>query len=287
MNAVAIGPFVFAPDRFAAILAIAAFLLLSEILARKVDRRFSSWAWGASISFIVGARIGHVLQHVSSFAAEPVRAFYVWQGGFMIEAGVALTLAYTLFRFRRELKLSLWAALPSAAAAYVAFFVLQLTAGTPATPLPTGNIYQTLAGEQFQPAAELTGQPVVINLWATWCPPCRREMPMMADVAANTDDARLVFVNQGEGQDIIRRYLTDENLDLEHVILDGLGEFGRHYEVPGLPATFFIGSDGMLQSVHMGEISREGLLSGIAALQDDQPDTADPHQINITGGAEE
>ena len=55
MNAVAIGPLVFAPDRFAAILAIAAFLFLSEILARKVDRRFSSWAWGATLAFIAGA----------------------------------------------------------------------------------------------------------------------------------------------------------------------------------------------------------------------------------------
>jgi len=282
MNAVVIGPFVFAPDRFAAILAIAAFLFLSGILARKVDERFSSWAWGASVSFIVGARIGHVLQHAGSFLAEPLRAFYIWQGGFMIEAGVALAIAYTLFRFRRELKLTLWTALPSAAAAYVAFFVLQLTAGTPATPLPTGDTYRTLAGEQFNPP-DLEGQPVVINLWATWCPPCRREMPMMADVAANTDDARLVFVNQGEGQEIIQRYLTAENLDLEHVVLDGLGEFGRHYEVPGLPATFFIGSDGMLQSVHMGEISREGLLSGIAALQDDQPDAGDPPRNDSIG----
>lgn len=286
MNAVVIGPFVFAPDRFAAILAIAVFLLLSGILARKVDERFSSWAWGAAISFIVGARIGHVLQHAGSFLAEPLRAFYIWQGGFMIEAGIALAIAYTLFRFRRELKLTLWTALPSAAAAYVAFFVLQLTAGTPATPLPTGDTYRTLAGEHFNPP-DLEGQPVVINLWATWCPPCRREMPMMADVAANTDDARLVFVNQGEGQEIIQRYLTAENLDLEHVILDGLGEFGRHYEVPGLPATFFIGSDGMLQSVHMGEISREGLLSGIAALQDDQPDASDPPRNAGSGGVAE
>lgn len=169
MNAVAIGPFVFAPDRFAAILAIAAFLLLSEILARKVDQRFSSWAWGATVAFVVGARVGHVIQHASSFLAEPLRVFYMWQGGFMIEAGIALAFAYTFFRFRRELRLTLWTALPSAAAAYVAFFVLQLSAGVPATPLPTGDIYRTLAGERFNPS-ELEGQPVVINLWATWCP---------------------------------------------------------------------------------------------------------------------
>ena len=96
---------------------------------------------------------------------------------------------------------------------------------------------------------------------------------MMADVAASTDDARMVFVNQGEGVDIIRRYLTTENLELDHVVLDALGEFGRHYEVPGLPATFFIGRDGTLQSVHMGEISREGLVAAIQKLQVEGNDT--------------
>lgn len=93
---------------------------------------------------------------------------------------------------------------------------------------------------------------------------------MMADVAANTDDARLVFVNQGEGAEVIQRYLTAKNLKLDHVILDALAEFGRRYEVPGLPATFFIGSDGTPRSVHMGEISREGLLEDVSRIQPEE-----------------
>lgn len=271
MNAVAIGPVVFAPDRFAAILAIAVFLVSSEVLARKVDQRFSVWAWGATMAFIVGARAGHVIEHAGSFLAEPLRVLYIWQGGFLIGAGVALALLYTLFRFRREFRLVLWTLLPGAAAAYVAFFSLQLTAGAPSLPLPTGDMYRTLAGVPFAPS-DLEGRPTVINLWATWCPPCRREMPMMADVAATSDDARFVFVNQGEGMSVVERYLAAENLELDHVVLDSLGEFGRHYEAPGLPATLFIGSDGKVQSVHMGEISREGLLAGIERIQSSKPD---------------
>lgn len=282
MNAVAIGPFVFAPDRFAAILAIAVFLLLSEILARKVDQRFSVWAWGATIAFIVGARAGHVIQHAGGFLAEPVRVIYLWQGGFLIEAGAALALLYTLHHFRRELRLVLWTPLPGIAAAYVAFFVLQLTAGAPSIPLPTGDTYRTLAGARFEPS-ELKGQPTVINLWATWCPPCRREMPMMADVASSSDGAGFVFVNQGEGMNVIERYLAAENLELDRVVLDSLGEFGRHYEVPGLPATLFIGSDGMVQLVHIGEISREGLLAGIERIQLPMPDA---DAISIEGSVE-
>ncbi len=186
--------------------------------------------------------------------------------GFHTAFGAAVAVVFTLLRFRLQWRLVLWSALPGAVAAYAAVFVLQLTAGVPAIPLPTGDNYLTLAGEPFNPT-DFKGRPVVVNLWATWCPPCRREMPMMADVAASNDAATFVFVNQGEGREVIDRYLKTENLKLDHVALDSLREFGGHYAVPGLPATLFIGSDGTLQSVHMGEISREALAAGVQKIQ--------------------
>jgi len=265
MNFVAIGPLVFAPDRFAAILAIAVFLIGGEVLGRKVNNRFSSWSWGAAATFVIGARLGHVLEHISSFAQEPIRVLYIWQGGFMIAAGIAMAVIYTLWTFRRQLKLALWSALPSAAAGYVALSMLALTGGAPALPLPSGDTFRTLANTPFDPQA-LTGKPTVLNLWATWCPPCRREMPMMTEVAATVQDVDIVFVNQGENAATIDRYLTSVGLDIDKIILDPLGEFARHYEVMGMPVTLFIGSDGTLRSLHMGEISREALLAGIAEL---------------------
>ncbi|MGH6760801.1 MAG: prolipoprotein diacylglyceryl transferase family protein [Phyllobacterium sp.] len=264
MNAISVGPLVFATDRFAAILAIVAFLIVNEVLARKVDDRFSAWGWKAVIAFIAGARLGHVAWHAESFMAEPLRAFFIWQGGFRVEAGVLVALAYTAFHFRRHLRQAAWTLLPAACAAFAAVFVVQLAAGTPRTPLPTGR-FITLSDEIVQPS-ELNGQPLVVNLWASWCPPCRREMPMMADVAAQSSDARFIFVNQGEGREAIQTYLRGEKLELENLLLDSLGEFGRNYSIPGLPATLFIGSDGILRSVHMGEISREVLMKGVADL---------------------
>ena len=268
MNAVTIGPLFFATDRFAAILAIAAFLAAGEILSRKVDRCFSSWNWQAVLWFILGARLGHVVQHAGSFSLEPLRAFALWQGGFLVWTGIAAAAAFTLFFFRHDLKIALWAPLPAAAAAFIAVAIIQLTAGAPATPLPPGQ-FLTLDGRTIVPET-LRGKPLVINLWATWCPPCRREMPMMADVAAMTGDVTFVFVNQGEGADAVGSYMASEGIALETVLLDSLGLFGRHYAAPGLPATLFIGGDGKLRSIHMGEISREKLAEGIEALQDIQ-----------------
>jgi hypothetical protein len=90
---------------------------------------------------------------------------------------------------------------------------------------------------------------------------------MMAEIAATTADTAFIFVNQGEGLATIEHYLEAENLELDHIVLDSRGEFGRHYDALGLPTTLFIGSDGQLRSVHMGEISREGLLTGIDRLR--------------------
>ncbi len=256
----------FAADRFAAILAVMVFLVLGEILARKVDGRLAGWSWTAVLLFILGARAGHVVIHWPSFAEEPWRVLAVWQGGFLIPAGLALAAAYTAFVFRRRPGDALWAVVPSAAAIFAGIVVLQLTAGTPPRPLPEGS-FAMLDGGTVTPAT-LAGRPVVINLWASWCPPCRREMPMMADVAAGNDDAIFLFVNQGEERDTVSAYLVREGISLGDVVLDGAGAFARHYEIPGLPATLFTGADGALRSVHLGEISREQLQAGIAALQE-------------------
>lgn len=266
MNAFSIGPLMFSPDRFAAVLAVGIFLAGTELLARNVDARFSGWSWRAGLAFLIGARLGHVIRHFDSFAAEPMRALAVWQGGFLIPAGIVAALAITLIYLRRQPRLLVWTPVPAAAAAFIAMLVIQLTAGVPPTPLPAGT-YNALDGSAVAPAS-LTGKPMVINLWASWCPPCRREMPMMADVAAANDEATFLFVNQGEDAAMVSSYLEAEGLALDTVLLDGLGRFSRHYTTPGLPATLFIGADGTLRSIHMGEISREALSAGIAELQE-------------------
>ncbi len=53
---------------------------------------------------------------------------------------------------------------------------------------------------------DLAGKPLVINLWATWCPPCRREMPVLAAAQQANPDVRFVFVNQGEGQLLVEKF---------------------------------------------------------------------------------
>ncbi|UXS05406.1 TlpA disulfide reductase family protein [Agrobacterium tumefaciens] len=266
MNAVSIGPLVFSNDRFAALVAGVVFFVACNVVVRRVDARFGPWGWKAFLIFGICARLGHVLVNADAFASEPLRVFSISQGGFHLSVGAVGVLAYTAFYFRRDLSNAAWTLIPGALSAFAAMLVVALAEGTPPIGLPAAN-FSNLQGERVNPST-FQGKPIVINLWASWCAPCRREMPMMAEVADGNEKATFLFVNQGEGRTEIDRYLNHENILLEHVLLDPLGQFSRNYKVPGLPATLFVGGDGTLQSVHMGEISREALILDIKNLQD-------------------
>lgn len=191
----------------------------------------------------------------------------LWEGGFFWPAGAAailLTIPFVLETMRQRA----WSLVPLAAALVVWNTAWQLTGGTQATPLPQQPL-PALTGETYALSAN-TGRPKVINLWASWCPPCRREMPMMAEIAAQDTGAALHFVNQGEAADIVRRYLSQENLLIAPVLDPGM-QMMPHFGALGLPATLFISADGRLQSAHMGEISRAQLLAQIEALKETRP----------------
>ncbi len=93
MDAVSIGPLVLAADRFAVVLAIFLFSIVTGILARRVDPAFHRWSWWVVIGGIVAARLGHVAIHWQSFIQEPLRILAFWQGGSFWPAGaVAIAL---------------------------------------------------------------------------------------------------------------------------------------------------------------------------------------------------
>ncbi|MDO5612138.1 MAG: TlpA disulfide reductase family protein [Paracoccus sp. (in: a-proteobacteria)] len=265
MNAVALGPLVFSAERFTAIAALAVFVLLSELLARRVHPRLSTWAWLSVLVFVLAARFGHVLEYMDTFSAQPWRALALWQGGFKVSNGIVAMIVFTFVYLRRHGNLLRWTVPPAAAGLVTAVALILWTGGVPPAVLPEEQ-FQTLDGQGLIPAS-LVGQPVVVNLWATWCGPCRREMPMMADVARDNSDTVFLFVNQREDAARIATYLATEGINLPNVVLDRHGRFGRHYSSIGLPATLFVGRDGVLRGVHVGEISQELLLSRMAALE--------------------
>ena len=125
---------------------------------------------------------------------------------------------------------------------------------------------QTLVGETRQ-LQDLQGKPVVVNLWATWCPPCRREMPALMRFAEQNPNVEVVLVNQGEDVATVAAYLQQEKLPSHAVWLDPNSDMGVFVGQQALPTTLFFDALGRLQEVRVGELSEATLQQKVRALQ--------------------
>ena len=97
--------------------------------------------------------------------------------------------------------------------------------------------------------AELEGRPYVLNFWATWCPPCREELPQMQQLAEEFGPKGVVvlLVNDGETANQARDYLRYHDITLPSIV-DPSRELARRYRVQGLPTTVMVGADGEVKA---------------------------------------
>ena len=113
----------------------------------------------------------------------------------------------------------------------------------------------TLAGQTTNLRALAAGKAMVVNLWATWCPPCRLELPYLAAAQLQEPEVRFVFVDQGEDAATIQRYLSAVHLQLDNVMLDMGGKLSQEIGAPGLPITLFYDAGGRMVDSHVGALS--------------------------------
>ena len=149
-----------------------------------------------------------------------------------------------------------------------------MTFGVGTALLTTGEEQQrlpqlTLANLEGRPVQvqSLGGKPMVVNLWATWCPPCRREMPVLQNAQLGNQDIIFVFANQGEPAETIQSYLAAEKLELKNVLLDAQGVFSKTTGSIAMPTTLFFDEAGKLVDTRVGEVSAATLEHRINALR--------------------
>ena len=114
--------------------------------------------------------------------------------------------------------------------------------------------------------SDFQGKVVWINFWATWCGPCRRELPDIARLAAefSDDDLVVLAVNQEQSAAVARDFWEELGLDLP-ILLDSSREVSAQYRLRGLPDNFFIDREGVLQSFQLGFLVEEQMREGLAA----------------------
>ena len=113
----------------------------------------------------------------------------------------------------------------------------------------------TLLGGGEVALSELRGQVVIVNLWASWCPPCRAEMPALQEVYEAYGELGLeilaVNTTYQDSQAAAARFVEEYGLTFP-IPLDQTGEVSRHYLLRALPTSFFIDRDGVIRNVVIG-----------------------------------
>jgi cytochrome c biogenesis protein CcmG/thiol:disulfide interchange protein DsbE len=123
-----------------------------------------------------------------------------------------------------------------------------------------------LAGEQIS-LSELRGKVVLVNIWATWCPPCRAELPMIEAAHQRYGEQGFVVlaVNQAEERALVADFMRDHGLSFP-VLLDSDAAVSRLYATQALPSSFFIDRQGVIRTLYRGPLTQSVMTGTIEQL---------------------
>lgn len=168
--------------------------------------------------------------------------------------------------------LSLLAGLALLVAGALGVLALLNQPSLPGEPMAQALPAVTLPGASGAPVSltELGGRPMVLNFWATWCPPCDEEMPALEALhrQQGREGVQVVTVNLQEAPEVVAGYLAARDLTLP-ALLDGAGELASELDVTYLPTTFFVDEEGVIRSRVRRMLTLEEMQAGVRVLQRD------------------
>ena len=118
------------------------------------------------------------------------------------------------------------------------------------------------------------GSTVIVNFWAIWCMPCRREMPVLQDISHELKDRGLVVIGINSGlekdpdNEEIVEFLNYLNIDYPVGYGDSESKIEQDYSIVGLPSTFIIDSEGNIRYRWLGEWKKEAFYNAVVSVLD-------------------
>lgn len=262
-----IGPLAIPLNALLILIAVCLALWVAARDAKRAGVKAEAQVWLVLALGLMAARLGFVLSYTDAYLAEPMSLLDVRDGGWNPWWGLAAIWASTLLlAYRRPPQarpvLKGMSVFSLGVLLVVALAALPTEANRPLPALPV----TALNGEAAS-LPSFAGKPTVINLWASWCGPCRREMPLLQEAQQQHPDIHFVFLNQGEDAATVRHFLQRDRLQLENVLLDRGTEMGHMLGQRGLPVTLFYNAEGFMEDIRLGELSRGSLAQRLGLLQ--------------------
>lgn len=264
-NVFQIGPVVVPVSVLFMLVALIAATSIGKWAGRRAAVDVEPILFQALVVGVVVARLAFVLQFNTTYLASPLTVLDIRDGGWRPLAGFAAAWLFALVRqfkapvLRRPLLASVFAA-----SVIWGGGILALSLPNDEQTLPMLTL-TSLDGVTVD-LAQFEGKPTVVNLWATWCPPCVREMPVLHEAQAANPAVNFVFINQGESAQRVGGWLAARNLPLRNVLLDTKGEALLAFNQRGLPTTLFFDAKGRLVSARTGELSTATLAEKLKSI---------------------
>jgi thiol-disulfide isomerase/thioredoxin len=253
---ISIGPFAFPFQPLWVLLsfAVAGFLAglwASPDRARALRNLAQSTFWVS----LIASRASYLAQHATVYLAQPLAVLDIRDAGWDAPAGLVAILGWLVWRLRdrADLRFPAWRAAILGLTLWGAGSVWEERQHV--TAVPQVAVTELHQGETRQLHQLLDGRPLVVNLWATWCGPCRYEMPALSQAQQNNPHIRFVFINQGESAQRVKTFIAQQGWALNDVWLDPARSTGKVVGSTGLPTTLFFDSQGRLVKIHMGVLT--------------------------------
>jgi thiol-disulfide isomerase/thioredoxin len=279
MNSLHLGPFAISAGLALLLLCVIVALIVGQLVARGRRLPIADTLLTLALVGLVAARIVFVLQYFSEYWSAPWTIIDIRDGGFNVMGGLigmAVYASWVVWR-RPALRTPLASAMAAGLLSWA--MIGGLVSMLDTTRLSRPDVVLTrLNGGPVQ-LADLAlahpDQPMVVNLWASWCPPCRVEMPTLVTAQKQHENVVFVFANQGESAKTVRGFLRDESLSPSNVLLDNDRRLARATYVRAYPTTLFFDADGQLIDRHVGMLSPATLARALSRLSN-HPQESDP-----------
>ncbi len=266
MLSIGIGPFALAVDHLVVLGALGVAVGVGGWLARRRGATSpENLIFGLFVLALLASRAGFVAQYAQEYRANPWQVIDLRDGGFVLAPGLLTLVLASLWQGwrHRPLRVPLAAALVCGLSVWGMGGLVSRQQQEDLS-IPQVALHDAQGAQVSLPGAD--PRPMVVNLWASWCPPCRREVPVLLKAQSRRPDVRFVFINQGETPEAVSNFVATAGMDHQQIAYDPDSQWGRQLRSVALPTTLFYSGDGRLLGSHLGELSEASLADALTVF---------------------